>query len=422
MLENDILERRQEIDKLNAEINTFHQMQTALETKLQEREQSFKDQLDNLDKAKEELAKAFAEISQGALEKNNRMFLSLAEENLKKIQQTASGDLDKKQQAIDNLVKPIRESLEKVDQEIKSMNEKQASTGATISEQLKQLAENERRLQGETQNLVKALRNPNQRGRWGEIQLRRVVEMAGMIERCDFLEQDTTRTEGGALRPDMKIMLPGGRTIVVDSKVPLEAYLSAIEENDEVTKAGYFKSHARQMREQIKLLSAKRYWDEIGNADCVVMFVPGEPMYGAALEHDPDLIEFGVQNKVLIATPVTLIGLLRFVAHGWRQEKLEENAQKISELGKELYTRMNKFADHVSKIGLNLDRAVGSFNDAVGSLETRVLPQARKFKELEASTAEDIEIIEPIERTPRVVESARRKALPKAIGGLFELN
>jgi DNA recombination protein RmuC len=422
-LEAELSDSRVTVQTLREEVSLFHQMQTKLETELAERERSFQEQLDNLEKAKSELSKAFAELSQGALQQNNKLFLSLAEENLKKMHQQAQGDLDKKQEAIDNLVKPIRESLEKVDNQIKSIGEKNAITSSTITEQLKSLGESERRLQGETQNLVRALRNPNQRGRWGEIQLKRVVEMAGMVQYCDFVEQETTQGENGALRPDMKILLPGGKTIIVDSKVPLEAYLSAIEEQDEATKAGYFKAHARQVREQIKQLGSKRYWDQFDSTpDCVIMFLPGEPMYGAALEQDPELIEFGVQNKVLIATPVTLIGLLRFVSHGWRQEKLEENAQKISDLGKDLYSRVTKLADHFAKLGTHLDRAVTSFNESVGTLEGRVLPQARKFKELQASTAEDIETVEMIERQTRPVVTARRKALSSDASSLFELN
>lgn len=422
-LEEELATSRTTVESLRDEVATFHQMQTKLETELGERERSFREQLENLEKAKEDLSKAFAEISQGALRKNNEMFLHLAEENLKKMQTAAQGDLDKKQEAIDNLVKPIKESLEKVDVQIRTITEKHAETAGTITEQLKNLTESERRLQSETQNLVKALRNPNQRGRWGEIQLKRVVEMAGMVEYCDFVEQETTQGDSGALRPDMKILLPGGKAIIVDSKVPLDAYLSAIEESDDAAKLGYFKSHARQVREQIRQLGSKRYWDQFESTpDCVIMFLPGEPMYGAALEHDPELIEFGVQNKVLIATPVTLIGLLRFVSHGWRQEKLEENAQKISDLGKDLYGRIAKLADHFSKLGTHLDRAVASFNESVGSLEGRVLPQARKFKELQASTAEDIETVEPLERQSRPVLTARRKPGGSDVSSLFEMN
>lgn len=421
-LETELKDSRSCVEQLRSDISTFHQMQTKLETELQERERNFREQLETLEQAKDEMAKVFATISQGALEKNNRLFLDLAEQNMQKLQKAAQGDLERKQEAIDNLVKPIRETLEKVDLQIRSVSEKQAETAGTIAEQLKQIAENERRLQSETQNLVRALRNPNQRGRWGEIQLKRVVEMAGMVKYCDFLEQETTQGENGGLRPDMKILLPGGKTIIVDSKVPLEAYLSAIEEQDDTAKIGYFKSHARQVREQIRQLGSKRYWDQFDSTpDCVIMFLPGEPMYGAALEQDPELIEYGVQNKVLIATPVTLIGLLRFVSHGWRQEKLEENAQKISDLGKDLYSRVGKLADHFAKLGVHLDRAVASFNESVGSLENRVLPAARKFKELQASTAEDIETVETINSQSRPVLSARRKPVGSSeLSSLFE--
>lgn len=408
-----LLETEERLAVASGEAADLRTLVTRLETQAEERERRFAEQAASLETMREELGKAFAELSQDALRRNNAMFLDLAQENLSKFQEQAKGELDQRKQAFDNLVTPIKESLEKVDRQIVELNEKQATSGATLMEQLKQLTESERKLQTETASLVRALRNPGQRGRWGEVQLRRVAELAGMVEYCDFNEQQTQRGEEGALRPDMIVRLPAGKTIVVDSKTPLDAYLSAIEAADDATRADFLKAHARQVREQIKQLGSKRYWDQFEfTPDFVVAFLPGEPMYGAALEHDPTLIEFGVDHKVLIVTPVSLIALLRVVAQGWRHERLEENAQRISNLGKDLYARVTKLAEHFSKVGKNLDRAVASYNEAAGTLETRVLVQARKFKELQASTADDIESVEPIERTARALQSSELKPRP----------
>lgn len=408
-----LLETEERLAVASGEAADLRTLVTRLETQAEERERRFAEQAASLETMREELGRAFAELSQDALRRNNAMFLDLAQENLSKFQEQAKGELDQRKQAFDNLVTPIKESLEKVDRQIVELNEKQATSGATLMEQLKQLTESERKLQTETASLVRALRNPGQRGRWGEVQLRRVAELAGMVEYCDFNEQQTQRGEDGALRPDMIVRLPAGKTIVVDSKTPLDAYLSAIEAADDATRADFLKAHARQVREQIKQLGSKRYWDQFEfTPDFVVAFLPGEPMYGAALEHDPTLIEFGVDHKVLIVTPVSLIALLRVVAQGWRHERLEENAQRISNLGKDLYARVTKLAEHFSKVGKNLDRAVASYNEAAGTLETRVLVQARKFKELQASTADDIESVEPIERTARALQSSELKPRP----------
>jgi len=398
-------ELRAKLDELQNEFGNLREEKTRLETTMIGESKAFEEQKGMLDEAQKKLADAFNALSSDALRKNNQAFLELARETLEGYNKEAKGELEKRQQAIDGLVSPLKESLLKVDEHIKEMEEKRSSAYAGLSEQVTNLLDTQRRLQSETSNLVKALRNPNQRGRWGEMQLKRVVEMAGMLAWCDFHEQQTTTSDGAILRPDLTVMLPNHKTIVVDSKTPLDAYLTATEATDDVVRADALKAHARQVREHIRQLSSKRYWDQFESTpELVVMFIPGEPVFGAALENDPSLIEFGVDNKVLIATPVTLIGLLRSIAYGWRQESLEENAQKISQLGRDLYSRIAILADHFAKVGKNLDRAVVSYNEVVGSLEHRVLPQARKFKELQAATSEDIEIIEPLERTTRALQ------------------
>ena len=411
------------IENLLADISSLREERATLETRLTEERKGLDDQRALLEEAQQKLADAFNVLSSDALRKNNQAFIDLAKQTLEGFNKEAKGDLEQRKQAIDSLVNPLKESLEKVDEHIRELEEKRGAAYEGLTAQMKNLTETQSKLQSETSNLVKALRNPNQRGRWGEMQLRRVVEMAGMLNWCDFHEQQTTTNDGAMLRPDLTVRLPNNKIIVVDSKTPLDAYLTAIEASDDSAKADAFRNHAKQVREHIRQLSSKRYWDQFDSTpELVVMFIPGEPVYGAALEHDPGLIEYGVDNKVLIATPTTLIGLLRAVAYGWRQERLEENAQKISQLGRDLYARMAALADHFSKVGRNLDKAVLSYNDAVGSFEMRVLPQARKFKELQAATAEDIETIDPLERTTRVLHVPELKTRTILVPDLFASN
>lgn len=406
----DLAAKEVKVDALIEEITLLREERSHIQTKLEEEKRAFGEQRKTLDDAQLKLADSFNALSSDALRKNNQAFLELAQETLAKFNEQANGDLEKKQQAIDNLVNPLKESLLKVDEHIKELEGKRTSAYATLTEQVKALGESQNKLQGETSNLVKALRNPNQRGRWGEMQLRRVVEMADMLSWCDFSEQQTTTNDGNVLRPDLTVKLPNNKVIVVDSKTPLDAYLRAVEATDDAEKADAYKNHARQVREHVKKLSSKRYWDQFESTpEFVIMFIPSEPMFGAAVDNDPMLIEDASNQKVLIATPTTLIALLKSVAYGWRQEQLAENALKISQLGRDLYARMAQLAEHFSKVGKSLDRAVVHYNETVGSFENRVLPQARKFKELQASTSEDIEILEPLERTTRVIQGRELK-------------
>ena len=356
------------------------------------------------DRAAADLQNAFKALAADALKSNNSSFLQIAQETLKRFQSDARGDLDARQKAVADLVTPVRESLSKVDAQIQQMEIARGEAYGDLKAQVQSLISTQKELQSETGNLVRALRTPNVRGRWGEIQLRRVVEIAGMLAYCDFAEQETVSTEAGRFRPDLVVKLPGGKNVVVDAKTPLQAFLEAFETTDEDARRACLANHARQVRDHMDTLSGKKYWEQFETTpEFVVMFLPGETFFSAALEQDPGLIEHGVLSRVIPASPTTLIALLKAVAYGWNQEKLARNAQQISALGKELHERLRLLAGHITSVGANLDRAVESYNKAIGSLEGRVLVSARKFAELGASVAEDIPELEPIETTARAL-------------------
>ena len=351
-----------------------------------------------------EVEKTFALLSSEALRQNSKTFLQLAQETLKQFHVQAKGDLEQKEKSVENMVKPIREALEKTEQQVRLMeNERKEAYGA-LHKHLETMAQTQLLLQGETRNLVQALRRPEVRGQWGEMTLKRLAELAGMVEHCDFFTQESVSGEDGKQRPDMVVRMPDGREIVVDVKTPLDAYLSAVEAVDEVARGKHLEHHARKVRERVRELAAKAYWNQFKNTpDFVVLFIPGDQFLSAALDVDHALLEDALQQKIILATPTSFVALLRAVAYGWRQEALAANADHIREVGEELYQRLAVFTEHLSKLGNSLEGSVSHFNKAVGSFDSKVLPGARKFVEMGVSPKKALETPSPLEIAPRVV-------------------
>lgn len=355
------------------------------------------------EEARQQLGDSFNALAAQALKHNSSEFLKLAQENFKQLHIHSQNALSEREKAVENLVKPIREVMEKTEQQIRQMEKDRLSAYGSLSKHLESMAETQRLLQSETRNLVQALRRPEVRGQWGEMTLKRLAELAGMVEHCDFFEQEQVRTEEGqALRPDMIVRMPDGRDIVVDAKTPLDAYLSAMEAVSDEEKLKALQRHARKVRERVRELSTKAYWQQFKNApDFVVLFIPGDQFLSAALEQDRKLLEDAMAEKVILATPTSFIALLRAVAYGWRQQALAENAEKIRMVGEELYGRLGTFADYLSKLGRSLDSSVGHFNKAIGSFDSRILPSARKFTEMGIHAKKDLEEPAPLEKSVR---------------------
>lgn len=361
-------------------------------------------------KSRDQLINTFASLAGDALAKNNESFLKLAQENLMQFQIKAQSNLEHKEKSIEAMLKPVKETLEKTEAQLRQVEHERKEAYGSLTKHLELMAQTQQQLQGETRNLVQALRRPEVRGQWGEMTLKRLAELAGMVQYCDFFEQEQVLTDAGLLRPDLIVRMPGGREIVVDAKTPLDAYLSAIEASDDLTRNAEYQRHARKVRERVKELAGKAYWSQFKNSpDFVVLFIPGEQFLSAALGHDRLLLEDALRQKVILATPTSFVALLRAVAYGWKQEALAANAEQIRGLGEELYNRLVTFTDAFARVGKSLDSSVTAFNKAVGSFDARVLPAARKFTELGITPKEELQNMEQIEKTAREVESVAEK-------------
>jgi DNA recombination protein RmuC len=395
----------EQLSSVRDQLSSEGQLRVAAETKLKEAVANLEEQKKLLEQATAQLTNTFGALSAEALKSNNLAFLALAKSTFETIQTQAKGDIESRQKAIDGLVAPLKEALDRYEKQIMEMEKSRQSAYGSLDEQLKTLTGTSQQLQKETGSLVTALRSPQVRGRWGEMTLRRTAELAGMSAHCDFVEQETMTTdEGRQQRPDMIVNLPGGRRIVIDAKVPLQAFLDAASATNEEERHAQLARHAQLVRSHMNQLASRGYSEQFDfSPEVVVLFLPGESFFAAALEEDRSLIEDAMERKVILSTPTTLIALLKAIAYGWRQERMAQNAQAISELGKQLYDRIRTFVGHFESVGGALGRAVDSYNKAAGSLESRVLPSARRFKELGAATGEEIVVIEPVDESPRAL-------------------
>lgn len=400
--------------RLQQDLSATQQERARLAAELEAERRAAAGKLALLQDAETKLREAFSALSSEALRQNNQSFLALAKTSLSEFQQSAKLDLDGRQKAIEDLVQPLKESLTQVDTKLQQVEQNRVGSHSALTEQLRSLHQAQQTLQSETGRLVQALRSPNVRGQWGELQLRRVVEAAGMLEYCDFDLKESVSVDGSRLTPDMIVRLPGGKNVVVDAKAPSSAYLDAMEIEDQAARDGKLRDHARQVRDHVVKLGNKTYWAHFQPApDLVIMFLPGETLLSAALQRDPGLLEFSLGRGVMLASPLTLIALLRAVAYGWQQEKVAKNAQEISDLGRQLYERIRVMAVHFEDVARGLSRSVESYNKAIGSLESRVLVTARRLKDKGITAPEELPDLETIDHTPRPLGA------PELVG-LFE--
>jgi len=401
-LRQQVQQRDSEINQIRNELDVERQTKVEALTKLEAAQESFEEQKALIEAMKTEMTDTFNALSSAALKSSSEDFLRLASEHLGKVVTDTKGKLGEHKVAMEGMIKPLYDTLKRYEEQIRVIEESRHKAYGSLEEQLRSLSSTHEHLQRETSNLVSALKRPQVRGRWGEMQLRRVAELSGMSMHCDFTEQQSMDTEKGRIRPDMIVHLPMEREIVVDSKVSLEAYLDAVSASAEDERKTKMEKHAQQIRTHMNKLASKDYWSQFKQSpEFVVLFIPGESFLSSALEIDNTIIEDGIQKRVIIATPTTFIALLRAIAYGWRQEQMTKNAQEISELGRQLYERMNTLVQHFDSIGSNLEKAIGAYNKAVGSMESRILPSVRRFKELGVTGADEIPVVEQIDQRPR---------------------
>lgn len=371
-----------------------------------------------IESARNQLTDTFAALSSQALRNSTEEFLKLAQQGMQQFHVRAQGDLEQKEKSIGVLMQPVKEALTRTEQQLRELEKERKEAYGSLSKHLESMAQTQQLLQGETRNLVQALRRPEVRGQWGEMTLKRLAELAGMVQYCDFIEQETVQGENGNLRPDMVVRMPDGREIVVDVKTPLDAYLSAVEAPDDTVRTWHLERHARKVRDRVRELAGRNYWAQFKRSpDFVVMFIPGDQFLSAALDVDRDLLEYALGQKVVLATPTSFVALLRAVGYGWRQLSLAENAEKIRDLGEELYQRLSTFTDHLSKLGKNLSSSLDHYNKAVGSFERQVMPGARKFTEMGITPRKPMPDLDQIEKGVRQMESAAATAPPEETAG-----
>lgn len=386
------------------EITRLHEDKARLQAQFDGERQAAMAKLRSHEQAREHFQQTFKALAGDALKSNSSEFLKLAEANLRHFQTHAQGDLGQRQKAVENMLKPIQQALEKTEKQVREMERERQQAFGSLDQHLKTMIESHHLLQGETRNLVQALRRPEVRGQWGELTLKRLVELAGMAEHCDFFQQESVQSEAGLLRPDMIVRMSDDREIVIDAKTSLDAYLSAIEAKDDQVRNQQLERHARKVRERVRELAAKNYWQQLPKSpEFVVLFIPGDQFLSSALNADPQILEDALADKIILATPTSLVALLRTLAYGWRQKVLAENAEQIRIIGEDFYARLSNFSDHLGKVGRNLNGSVEAYNKAVGCFDSRVLPGVRRFTELGIRAKKEIEELSQVERLPRSV-------------------
>jgi len=397
--------------RMNKSIQTLSEQNNVLRTNLKVEQAQNVEKIQALKESRQQLKESFSALSKHALDANNESFLQLAQQKLGVFETRAQANLSEKEKAIETLLKPMAEALNKTEKQISEIEKERKQAYGSITEQLKLVNEAQHGLQSETEQLVRALRRPEVRGQWGELTLKRLAELAGMVNHCDFEEQTHTEVDDGRnMRPDMIVRMPEKRELIVDAKTPLDAYLSAIQSNSQQEQEAHLKHHARKVRERMKELASKAYWSQFKQSpDFVILFIPGEQFLTSALDHDDKLLEDAFANRVILATPTTLVALLRSVAYGWQQASISENAEKVRDLAQDLYKRLHTFCSHLQKVGKNLDDSVANYNKAIGSLERQVLPGARKFTELGIQAKEELPLVDEIEKKTREIPITKQE-------------